>query len=187
MAQSKQATILALSGSLRAQSYNTGLVRAAVKHNSGGAAIEVYEDLALLPMYNQDHDNATPPQEVVEWRSRVAAADGLFIVTPEHNASVPAALKNALDWASTEPAGGILVGKHVAVAGASPGAFGSARAQLALRQILASIGADVLAKPDVSVFHCHERFDAEGNLTDTFAISLIGELVDALSARIARS
>ncbi|MEU3253460.1 NADPH-dependent FMN reductase [Streptomyces sp. NPDC006997] len=184
MAQGNRGTILALSGSLRAQSYNTALLKAAVKHNSGKATIEIYEDLARLPMYNQDHDHDDPPREVVELRRRVAEAAGLFIVTPEHNASVPAALKNALDWTSTQPAGGILVGKPIAIAGASPGAFGSSRGQLALRQILASIGADVLAKPEVAVFHCHERVNAEGDVTDPMTLSLLNDLIDALAARI---
>jgi chromate reductase, NAD(P)H dehydrogenase (quinone) len=185
MAQGNQETILALSGSLRAGSYNTALLKAAVKHNSGRASIEIYEDLGRLPMYNQDHDNDNPPPLVVELRRRVAAAEGLLIFTPEHNASIPAALKNAIDWVSTEPAGGILLGKPTAIAGASPGAFGSARGQMALRQILASVGADVLAKPEVAVFHCHERFDGDGSLTDPMTVSLLNQLIDALSARIA--
>jgi chromate reductase, NAD(P)H dehydrogenase (quinone) len=177
-------SILAISGSLRAQSYNTALLRAAVKHGSGSANIEIYEGLADLPLYNEDLDNDTPPAAVAELRRRVAAADGLLLVTPEHNASVSAALKNGIDWMSTRWANGILVGKPTAIAGASPGAFGSSRAQMALRAILASIGSEVLPKPELAVFHCHERFDAEGNLTDAVTLSLLGELVDALAARI---
>ncbi|MFD6618776.1 NADPH-dependent FMN reductase [Streptomyces albidoflavus] len=184
MTQGRRGTILAFSGSLRAQSFNTALLNAAVKHNSGRMHIEVFENLDTLPMYNQDHDHDDPPGEVVELRRRVAEAEGLLIVTPEHNASIPAALKNALDWVSTQPAGGILVGKPTAIAGASPGAFGSARAQVALRQILASIGADVLAKPEVAVFHCHERVDENGNVTDPMTLSLLNDLVEALTARI---
>ncbi|MGW0737702.1 NADPH-dependent FMN reductase [Streptomyces sp. NPDC002851] len=187
MAQEIQRTILGLSGSLREQSYNTALLKAAIKHNSGKAVIETYDGLSRLPMYNQDHDTDNPPQEVVELRRRVAAADALFIVTPEHNASIPAALKNALDWASTPPAGGILVDKPTAIAGASPGAFGSSRGQLALRQILVSIGADVLAKPEVAVFRVHERLDADGTITDPTTVSLLNQLTDALTTRIAKA
>ncbi|MFH8617008.1 NADPH-dependent FMN reductase [Streptomyces sp. NPDC017979] len=186
MAQENLPSILALTGSLRAQSYNSALLRAAVKNHSGKVSINIYDDLARLPMYNQDFDNENPPPEVVELRGRVAAADGLFIVTPEHNASIPAALKNAIDWCSTAPANGIMVAKPTAIAGASPGAFGSARAQIALRQILASIGSDVLTKPEVTVFQCHERIDADGNVNDPFTLSLLDDLLSALTARIAR-
>ncbi|MFD4901010.1 NADPH-dependent FMN reductase [Streptomyces sp. NPDC057699] len=184
MTQKVRGTVLALSGSLRAESYNTALLRAAVKHSSGEVDIEVYDGLGRLPMYNEDHDQGTPHEEVAALRRRVAAAQGLLVVTPEHNASVPAALKNALDWISTPPAGGIVAGKPTAVAGASPGPFGSARGQLALRQILVSMGADVLAKPEVAVFRCHERMAADGSVTDPTTVSLLRELTDALGARV---
>jgi chromate reductase len=185
MKPSSRSTVLALSGSLRAASYNTALLHAAVKHTGGGTDFDVYDRLGRLPMFDQDLDNDEPPREVVELRRRVAAADGLLIVTPEHNASIPAALKNAIDWISTPPAGGILPGKSTAIAGASPGPFGSARGQLALRQILTSIGADVLAKPEVAVFRCHERLDEGGNVTDPTTLALLTQLTDALAARIA--
>ncbi|GAA2099899.1 NAD(P)H-dependent FMN reductase [Streptomyces albiaxialis] len=185
MSEIDRTKVLAISGSLRADSYNTALLRAAVKHSSGALDIEPYEDLGTLPMFNEDLDNNAPPYEVAELRRRVAAADGLLIVTPEHNASVPAALKNALDWISTPPAGGIAVGMPTAIAGASPGAFGSARGQLALRQILTSIGAEALAKPEVAVFNCHERLDADGTVTDPTTTDLLNRLTDALAARIA--
>ncbi|MFI8849900.1 NADPH-dependent FMN reductase [Streptomyces sp. 891-h] len=177
-------TVLAFSGSLRAESYNTALLNAAVKHASGGVDFDVWDGLGRLPMFNQDLDDENPPREVAELRRRVAAADGLLIVTPEHNASVPAALKNAIDWVSTPPAGGLLPGKPTAIAGASPGPFGSARGQLALRQILTSIGAEVLAKPEVTVFRCHERLDDSGNVTDRTTLSLLTQLTDTLADRI---
>ncbi|MGW6445745.1 NADPH-dependent FMN reductase [Lentzea sp. NPDC055074] len=179
-----EVTILALSGSLRANSFNTALMRAAVKNSSGVVDFDVYEELGDLPLYNQDLDTDEPPAVVADLRRRVAAAGGLLIVTPEHNACVPAALKNAIDWVSTQQAGGILVHKPVAIAGGSPGAFGSARAQTMLRSILASIGADTLSKPEVAVFHCHDRIDETGDVTDAFTLKLLDDLVVALSNRV---
>ncbi|RSN56111.1 FMN reductase [Amycolatopsis sp. WAC 04182] len=176
--------ILAISGSLRDGSYNTALLHAARKRNPGGMTIELYRGLGDLPLYRQDLDTASPPEPVADLRRRVAEADGLLIATPEHNASLPAALKNAIDWASTPAAESPLPGKPIAIVGASPGAFGSVRAQQALRQILASIGADVVVKPEVTVFRSHERFDGEGTLTDDFTASLLAELLAALAGTI---
>ncbi|MBE1588949.1 NADPH-dependent FMN reductase [Nonomuraea angiospora] len=181
-----QIDVLALSGSLRADSHNTALLHAARTLHSGGLAIDIDHDLGRLPLYNQDLDTGAPPLPVAELRARVAAADALLIATPEHNASVPAALKNAIDWVSTAPEG-LLRGKPVAIAGASPGPFGSVRAQLALRQILASVGAEVLVKPEVTVFHCDTRFARDDRrLTDPYTADLLRELLDALARKAHR-
>ncbi|MCP2259986.1 NAD(P)H-dependent FMN reductase [Streptoalloteichus tenebrarius] len=179
--------ILAVSGSLRADSYNTALLRATQRVNPGGMSIEIYEDMVGLPMYNEDLDTERPLPAVADLRRRVAEADGLLIATPEHNTSIPAALKSAIDWLSTPPSGFVLADKPVAIMGASPGAFGSARAQLSLRQILASLGSDMVLRPEVTVFRAHERFDADGSLTDEFTLSLIKDLLVALEKRIRRS
>ncbi|WP_181777645.1 NADPH-dependent FMN reductase [Amycolatopsis pittospori] len=174
--------ILALSGSLRAGSYNTALLRAARRIGPGGMTIELYSGLGELPLYSQDLDTGTPPEAVTALRRHIAEADGLLIATPEHNSSVPAALKNAIDWASTGSSP--LSGKPIAMAGASPGAFGSIRAQQALRQILAAIGSDVVVKPEVTVFRSHERFDDDGKLTDDFTASLLSDLLASLDRTI---
>jgi chromate reductase len=176
--------VLGLSGSLRRQSHNTALLRAARAIAPAGLEIEVGHVLGTLPLYVQDIDTSTPPAPVVALRERIAAADALLIATPEHNASVPAALKNAIDWASTAPEG-LLRGKPVAIAGASPGPFGTVRAQLALRQILTHVGADVVAKPDVTVFRCDTRFTADGALTDALSTELLRDLLAALARKIA--
>ncbi|MET7338910.1 NADPH-dependent FMN reductase [Nonomuraea sp. NPDC005650] len=180
-----EVNVLALSGSLRADSHNTALLRAARTLHSGGLAIDIDHDLGRLPLYNQDLDTGAPPTPVTELRARVAAADALLIATPEHNASVPAALKNAIDWVSTAPEG-LLLDKPVAIAGASPGPFGSVRAQLALRQILASMGAELVVKPEVTVFHCDTRFTHDRRLTDPYTAGLLRELLDALARKAHR-
>ncbi|WP_020495306.1 NADPH-dependent FMN reductase [Sciscionella marina] len=175
--------ILAISGSLRTGSHNSALVRAAGALVPAGSDLEWDDSLGLLPMYNADLDTERPPRTVAGLRARFAAADGLLIATPEHNASIPAALKNLIDWASTTPLAE-LHGKPVAILGASPGALGTARAQLALRQILASLGAEVLTKPEITVFRAHERIAEDGTLTDEFTVRLLTELITALLARI---
>lgn len=177
--------VLALSGSLRADSYNTALLRAAAELGAGTVRIDLHPGLGELPLYNQDLESGELPSAVRELHQRVLRADALLIATPEHNASIPAALKNAIDWLSRMPDGAEIAGKPTAIVGASPGPLGSVRAQLALRQILGSVGADVLAKPEVIVFQAHERFDDAGTLTDDYTETLLLELTGALARRIA--
>ncbi|QWF81317.1 NADPH-dependent FMN reductase [Amycolatopsis sp. CA-230715] len=177
--------VLALSGSLRTGSHNAALLRAAGKLAPPGVSVAPWDGLADVPMYHADLDTAAPPEPVRALRREIAAADALLLATPEYNASVPAVLKNAIDWASTAADASRLAGKPVAILGASPGALGTARAQLALRQILAAVGAEVVAKPEVVVFHAHERFDERGELADELTASLLSGLLTALGDRIA--
>ncbi|RKT86340.1 chromate reductase [Saccharopolyspora antimicrobica] len=177
--------VLALSGSLRAGPYNTALLRAARDLAPGSISVHVHPGLGDLPLYNEDLEQNPLPEAVLELHRQILRADGLLIATPEHNSAIPAALKNAIDWMSRMPGGSGMSGKPVAVAGASPGALGTVRAQLGLRQILTSVGAEVLAKPEVMVFRAHERFD-DGVLTDGFTRTLLTDLLSELAARIKR-
>ncbi|MEU3481254.1 NADPH-dependent FMN reductase [Streptomyces sp. NPDC033754] len=180
-------TILAISGSLRADSHNTQLLRAAQKFNTG-QDIEIYEGLREIPPYDQDLD--TPelrPAAVNELRRRVLEADGLLIATPEFNYSIPGVLKNALDWLSTDwtrTEGLPLNRKPTAILGAAPTNFGTVRAQLALRQVFVWTDSDVVVKPEIHVFRSHERFDAEGNLTDEVTIELLQLLLNNLQSKV---
>ncbi|MFE1550306.1 NADPH-dependent FMN reductase [Streptomyces sp. NPDC058718] len=182
-----RSTILAISGSLRADSHNTQLLRAAQKFNTG-QDIEIYEGLREIPPYDQDLD--TPelrPAAVNELRRRVLEADGLLIATPEFNYSIPGVLKNALDWLSTDwtrTEGLPLNRKPTAILGAAPTNFGTVRAQLALRQVFVWTDSDVVVKPEIHVFRSHERFDAEGNLTDEVTIELLQLLLDNLQSKV---
>ncbi|MFC9297902.1 NADPH-dependent FMN reductase [Streptomyces sp. NPDC057011] len=180
--------ILAISGSLRADSHNTALLRAARKHQPGGLDIEIYDGLRELPPYDQDLDNPQDrPAAVADLRRRIAEADGLLIATPEFNYSVPGTLKNALDWASTDwtkQEGLLLNRKPIAILGAAPTNFGTVRAQLALRQVFVWTDSDVVVKPEVQVFRSHERFDEEGNLTDETTIDLVRQLLGALKTKV---
>ncbi|MFI6642647.1 NADPH-dependent FMN reductase [Streptomyces sp. NPDC050504] len=179
--------IIAISGSLRADSHNTQLLRAAQKFNPGGLDIEIYEDLRDIPPYDMDLD--TPerrPAVVAELRRRVLEADGLLIATPEFNYSIPGVLKNALDWLSTDwtkTEGLPLHRKPTAILGAAPTNFGTVRAQLALRQVFVWTNSDVVVKPEVHVFRSHERFDGDGNLTDQVTIDLLQGLLSELRSK----
>ncbi|MFB8237027.1 NADPH-dependent FMN reductase [Kitasatospora purpeofusca] len=180
--------IFAISGSLRADSHNTRLLKAAQKFNPGGQEIEIYEGLREIPPYDLDLD--TPelrPAVVEDLRRRVAEADGLLIATPEFNYSIPGVLKNAIDWLSTDwtrTEGLPLHRKPTAILGAAPTNFGTVRAQLALRQVFVWTETDVVVKPEVIVFRAHERFDEEGNLTDETTIGLLQGLLTALQEKI---
>ena len=177
--------ILAISGSLRAASLNTALLRAAAKHAPAGIAITRYEGLADVPPYNGDLDGeAVLPAAVRDLREAISRADGLLIAMPEYNYSVPGQLKNALDWASRPIGASALQHKDIAVAGASPGHFGTARGQLALRQVLVATHSRVVQRPEVAVFGAHQRFDEAGNLADEVTIALLRDLLIALRDQI---
>ncbi|WP_113699330.1 NADPH-dependent FMN reductase [Nonomuraea lactucae] len=176
--------ILGLSGSLRAGSMNTALLRAAQKHSPAGVSVTINENLGDVPLYNGDLDTENPPAAVRELREAITRADGLLIATPEYNYSVPGVLKNALDWASRPAASSSLTHKPIAIMGAAPGNFGTVRAQLALRQSFVWTRSRVLTRPEVMVFNCAERFDQAGNLTDEKTIELIRELLTALREQV---
>ena len=149
--------VLALSGSLRRDSYNTALLRAAAEVAPQGMVVELYDGLASLPPYDADSDVGTGPEPVRDLRDRIAAADALLAATPEYNGSIPGLLKNAVDWASRPFPGSALGGKTVAVMGASTGAYGGVWAQTELRKSLGVAGARVLAD-GVAVPKAQERF-----------------------------
>lgn len=180
-------TVLAISGSLRSGSFNSMLINAARGLAPADLTFEVYHGLAGIPPYNGELDTAQPPEPVSDLRSRIAAADGLLIATPEYNYGVPGVLKNALDWASTPPHSSVLDGKPVALMGASPSPFGTVRAQLALRQLFLWTGSRVVTKPEVCVYAAHERLDADGRLVQQGTADLISGLLAALSAEMRRT
>lgn len=177
MSEERTINILGISGSLRAGSYNTALLRAAAELLPAGMKLEI-TDLAGLPLFNQDEENPFPAA-VADLRARIAAADALLIATPEYNSSISGVLKNAIDWASRAP-NMPLARKPVALMGASTGVFGTARAQLGLRQVLTHLGALVLPKPEVMVMRAAEAFDAEGRLVNETTREFLGQLLTAL-------
>ena len=128
--------ILGISGSLRRDSHNTRLLRAAANALPPEVELVVYDGLRDLPPYDADLDIQPADAGVARLRQEIAAADGVLIATPEFNGSIPGVLKNALDWASRPFPGSSLSGKPVAVIGASTGLFGAAWAQAEVRKVL---------------------------------------------------
>jgi len=166
--------VLGISGSLRRDSYNSGLLRAAGEALPPGAELEVFDGLKAIPPYDADDDLDFAPQPI-------ANADAVLIATPEYNASLPGVLKNALDWASRPHATNPLRGKPAAVVGASTGMFGAVWAQAEGRKVLATIGARVL-DTELPVAEADERFDAKCRLTDPEVEERLGEVVAELVA-----
>jgi chromate reductase, NAD(P)H dehydrogenase (quinone) len=171
--------VLAISGSLRRDSYNTKLLRAAEELLPPDVELELYEGLKEVPPYDEDDDTPDSPDPVRALRDAVVEADAILISTPEYNASIPGQLKNALDWVSRPIATNKLRNKPVAVVGASTGAFGAVWSQAELRKVLATIGARVV-EGDVAVGHAPTRFDEDGNLVDVDLREQLAEVVDAL-------
>ncbi|WP_159999076.1 NADPH-dependent FMN reductase [Roseomonas sp. 18066] len=157
-------TILALSGSLRRQSTNTALLRAASGLLPAGASLALH-GLGDIPLYDDDLRQQGYPAPVEALRRAVAGADAVLIATPEYNRSFSGVLKNALDWVSRPPAPP-LGGKAVAVVGVSPGALGTGVAHYQLKHVLTAMGAYVVPGAEVMVGHAAQKFDTEGRLTD---------------------
>lgn len=169
---------LGIAGSLRRQSTNSGLLRAALAELPEGVSMEI-ADLSDIPFYNADIKEK--PASVQRVLAQIGAADALVLACPEYNYSMAPALKNILDWASREPNNTLLAGKAVAIMGAA-GGMGSSRSQYHLRQVCVTLDLHPLNKPEVFSNAFSASFDADGNLTDPKIIQLIGEQMRALAA-----
>lgn len=159
--------IIGLSGSLRRHSFNSGLLRAAVEVMPDGTTLEI-GSIAEIPLYNGDVEAAGFPAAVTQLKDRIAAADGLLLVTPEYNNGIPGVFKNAIDWLS-RPSGDIariFGGKPVGVIGTSPGRFGTLLSQTGWLPVLRTLGADHWSGGRLIVSGAGDLFDAEGALTD---------------------
>ena len=152
--------VVGISGSLRSDSHNTRLLRAAAELLPPGADLELV-GIGDLPLYNEDLDTEPAPAPVQRLREAIASADVVVVSTPEYNASIPGGLKNAIDWASRPFPDNVFKGKPVMVIGASTGLFGAVWAQAELRKVLGHIGAEVL-DAEFPVGQAHEALgDAE--------------------------
>ena len=172
--------ILGISGSLRRDSHNTSLLRAAAEAAGPEVELDLYEELKLVPPYDEDDDVTPRPEAVRRLTETIASADAVLFSTPEYNSSIPGQLKNAIDWISRPVAMNVLRNKPVAVVGASTGAFGAVWAQAELRKVLSSLGARVLDL-ELAVPHAHTRFD-DGLLVDDEIRGRLAEAVEALVA-----
>ena len=175
--------VLGISGSLRGDSLNTKLLRAAAELFPEEAELALWNGLKAVPPYDAHDDGDPAPAGATQLRDALAGADAVLFATPEYNSSVPGQLKNALDWASRPIATNVLRNKPVAVVGASTGMFGAVWAQAELRKVLAAIGARVL-EVELPVGHAHTRFDEDGTLTDDGIREQLAAVVDALVAEL---
>jgi chromate reductase len=175
---SKPITILGFAGSLRKESYNKALLRAAMKLTPKNAKLEVF-DLEGIPPFNQDLEERVP-ERVKEFKARIKAADAILIATPEYNYSIPGILKNAIDWASRPYGDNSFEGKPVALMSASVGLLGGARAQYHLRQSFVFLDMHPVNRPEVIVTFAPEKIDEKGNVTDEETRKRIKQLLENL-------
>lgn len=147
--------VLGISGSLRRDSLNSALLRAAAERLPAGAELVGFDRLRDVPPYDEDAETAGTPTVVEELRSAVRDADAVLVATPEYNSSIPGQLKNALDWVSRPAGRSALNGKPAAVVGASTGMFGAVWAQAELRKVLGAMGGRVV-EAELPVGHAKE-------------------------------
>ncbi len=171
--------VLGFAGSLRKGSLNRALLRAAQRLAPSGMSITIH-DLDDVPLYNGDVEAAGDPPGVVAFKNAIRAADAVLMVTPEYNHGVPGVMKNAIDWASRPPRGAALSGKPVGIIGASPGMTGSARGQSQLRQAFEFTNSFCMPQPEILVYRAHEKFDANGELTDENTAKYLAAYLEAL-------
>jgi chromate reductase, NAD(P)H dehydrogenase (quinone) len=162
------ATIIGISGSLHRNSYNTALLRAAAQLMPDDTQLQI-ETIRGIPLYDGDLEATDGiPRPVTELKEAIAAANGLLLVTPEYNNSIPGVFKNAIDWLSRPPADiqRIFGGKPVALIGASPGAFGTILSQNAWLPVLRTLGAEFWSEGRLLVSRAQGVFDESRTLTD---------------------
>jgi chromate reductase, NAD(P)H dehydrogenase (quinone) len=158
--------VLGISGSLRRDSHNAKLLRAAGElAQDHGAEFVLFDGLKPIPPYDEEDNVGDGPTAVARLRDAIAEADAVLFATPEYNSSIPGVLKNAVDWVSRPMDTNPLRNKPVAVIGASTGMFGAVWAQAELRKVLAATGARVL-DAELAVGHAHERLAADGHPAD---------------------
>jgi len=172
-------TLIGLSGSLRRGSYNSAVLRAAASMMPADSELRI-ETIAGIPLYDADAEHAHGiPDAVSHLKDAIAAADGLLIATPEYNNSIPGVAKNAVDWLSRPPSDSarVFAGKPVAIAGASPGGFGTILAQNAWLPVFRTLGADLWPGGRLLVSRAASAIDANGEIADAATRDNIGKFV----------
>jgi chromate reductase len=172
--------ILAISGSLRRDSWNTTLLRAAADELPPEAELVLHEDLKAIPPFDED-DEHDPHGAVHALREAIRHADALLIATPEYNHAMPGQLKNALDWLSRPMATSVLRDKPAAVVGASTGLFGAVWAQADVRKVLTATGARPLDR-ELPIGQAPAAFDGDGRLVDPDLAAELGGILAELVA-----
>lgn len=172
-------SVVGIAGSLRRASINRGLLRAAAAEAPDGLSVDIFE-IRDVPLYDGDVEEQGDPPVVSDLKQRIIDADALLLSTPEYNRGMPGVLKNTLDWASRPPQQA-LMGKVVALMGATPGGFGTRSSQFQIKQILGNPGSIVMPKPELWVSKAGQKFDEDGNLVDDDTRQQVVELLVALA------
>lgn len=158
--------VLTLAGSLRTGSYNKRLLDAAAQLAPQTLSLKRYDELAAIPLFNEDVEASGLPQGVQKLCQAIGAADGLLVATPEYNQSIPGTLKNVIDWLSRPSCKGVLEGKLVGIVGVTVGQWGTRFAQAALRHVL--FATKSLVAPGAGLFlrDGARLFDSDNTLQD---------------------
>jgi len=178
--------IAVIVGSLRRESINRRLAHALAKlAKPKGLDFDLVK-LDDLPLYNEDLWQS-PPAAVLRLKQDIKAADAVLFVTPEYNRSIPAVVKNVLDWGSRPMAETVWPGKPGAIVGASPGAIGTAAAQAHLRSILTPLGVALVSRPEVYLSLKPEQIDGEHSIVDEKLEKLLNGFLDAFAKWIGKT
>jgi len=159
--------LVGISGSLRNRSFNTSLLNAAAEHLPDGVKL-TKATISGIPLYNADEEAEGIPEAVTALKRQMADADGVILFTPEYNNSIPGVFKNAIDWVSRPhpDIADVFKGRPFAIAGASPGNFGTLLSQNAWLSVLHTLGAQAWSGKRLMVGNAGKVFDAEGHITD---------------------
>ncbi len=186
MAEGRTLNVVSICGSLRKGSYNRMLLQALPTLAPAGMTIREAPPFTDFPLYNADIQNSSGfPQPVNALADAIRAADGVIIVTPEYNFSLPGGLKNAIDWVSRlqdQP----FAGKPVAIQSASPGPVGGARVQYDLRKMMVFLDAFTLNRPEIFVANCAQRLDEKAGITDEATKKFVVQQLEAFARFIPR-
>src|SRR5579863_510765 len=174
--------VISICGSLCKGSYNRMVMNALPGLAPAALSFTEAPPFSEFPLYDADVETSTGfPAAVQKFAEAVRAADGVIIVTPEYNFSIPGALKNAIDWVSRVP-NQPFTGKPVAIQSASAGPLGGGRMQYSLRQVLLFLNATTFGRPEIFIGNCSTRIDAKtGEITDPQTVELIRQQLAAFA------
>ncbi|MBN4064942.1 NAD(P)H-dependent oxidoreductase [Dehalococcoides mccartyi] len=178
--------ILAISGSVRKDSVNRALLETAKKLSSSKFEIDIYEDLAELPIFSQDAEGDSIPDIASELGKAILRADAVLISTPEYNGAIPGGLKNLLDWGSRPFGQGAFSGKTVAVIGASPSPYGASQAVEMTTKILEAMSAVVINRK-LNVSNAPERVSIDGEIVDEMVAKSLSDILVGIEIAVESS
>ena len=179
------ANVLVICGSLRKASYNAMVAKALPGLAPAGMALTPSPPIGTMPLYNADVQAEGFPEPVKALADAIRAADGVIIVTPEYNYSIPGVLKNAIDWVSRMPEQPF-AGKPIAIQSASQGPLGGARVQYHLRQSMVFLDALVFNRPEIFIGTAQNKVNDKGDLTDETTRGFIKQQLEGFAKFIAQ-